>query len=90
MNISHLCLLFYGGPLAESVLRWQIANGYDTGHVTTNWMKIADDISYFYVGDIDIQDRFALGLLTLPTSLVLSTDAGEVLETDDDQPLETY
>lgn len=71
-NINDLCKEFFNSgytqilSVPDAVLRWQNDQGYLFSHVSCNWWAIAQDIEYRYVGDIDIQNRFATGEITIP------------------------
>lgn len=43
------------------ILVWQASLGYISPSITMNWMAIAQDNGIRYLGDIDMQNNFALG-----------------------------
>lgn len=52
--------------LQTSILLWQASKGYTSPSVTKNWVSIAAAIGYEYRGDLDIQNKVALGVLVVP------------------------
>lgn len=51
--------------LNTAILVWQAHYGYISPSITMNWMAIAQDYDLRYIGDLDIQNKFALGIYQL-------------------------
>lgn len=51
--------------LNTAILVWQAHYGYISPSITMNWMAIAQDYELQYTGDLDIQNKFALGIYQL-------------------------
>lgn len=45
---------------------WLSEQGYTQAHTSDRWKAYAEDAGYQYVGDIDIQNKVATGVVALP------------------------